>query len=156
MKTIGEIAKEFRELKGWNTTKMAKEVGTSRQSIENLEAVGGRTPRYVKDLARVIGITVDDLLKGSASNAPGASAASVGIRINTTSPIEEIEATVESLSKFLERLTPAERATALGKIGKMEDAYDSASLKKTIVDALRPQTVGEAAAAFTQQGKKAA
>jgi transcriptional regulator with XRE-family HTH domain len=64
MKTIGEQAKEFREAKGWNTSRMAKEVGTSRQSIENLEAAGDRTPRYIKELARVMGTTVDALMAG--------------------------------------------------------------------------------------------
>lgn len=51
MKTIGDRAREFRESKQWNTTRMAKEVGTSRQNIESLEAAGDRTPRYIKDLA---------------------------------------------------------------------------------------------------------
>jgi len=53
MKTIGEKVKEFRESKGWNAARMAKEVGTYRQSIENLEAKGDRKPRYIVDLARV-------------------------------------------------------------------------------------------------------
>ena len=61
MKSIGERAKEFREAKGWNTTEMAKAVGTSRQNIESLDAVGDRKPRYVKDLAKVMGCTVDEL-----------------------------------------------------------------------------------------------
>jgi len=65
MKNIGEQAKAFRESKGWNTTKMAKEVGTSRQSIENLEAKGNRKPHYIIGLARVMGVTVDALLKGA-------------------------------------------------------------------------------------------
>lgn len=62
MKTIGEKAKEFRLSKGWNTTRMGKEVGTSRQNIEKLEEVGNRKPSYILSLARVMGVTVDDLM----------------------------------------------------------------------------------------------
>jgi len=69
MKTIGEKVKEFRESKGWNTTRMAKEVGTYRQSIENLEEKGDRKPRYIVDLARVMGVTVDDLMNATATAA---------------------------------------------------------------------------------------
>lgn len=65
MKTIGEQAKEFRLSKGWNTTRMGKEVGTSRQNIEKLEEVGNRKPSYIVSLARVMGVTVDDLMRGA-------------------------------------------------------------------------------------------
>ena len=64
MKTIGERAQEFRISKEWNTARMAKEVGTSRQSIENLEAAGNRQPRYIARLAKAMGVTVDDLVGG--------------------------------------------------------------------------------------------
>lgn len=42
MKSIGEQAKDFRLAKKWNTTLMAREVGTTRQSIENLDRRVGR------------------------------------------------------------------------------------------------------------------
>ena len=63
-KTIGEQAQEFRVARGWSTGDMARAVGTNRQSIENLEAVGDRRPRYIDRLANVMGVTVDDLLAG--------------------------------------------------------------------------------------------
>jgi transcriptional regulator with XRE-family HTH domain len=62
MKTIGQKVQEFRSGKGWNTTRMAKEVGTSRQNIENLEAKEVGQPRYIKKLAMVMNVSVDDLL----------------------------------------------------------------------------------------------
>lgn len=62
MKTLGEQLKAFREKKGWNTTQMAKAVGTSRQNIESLEAHGNRIPKYLGALASVMGRQVDDLL----------------------------------------------------------------------------------------------
>jgi len=46
---------------------MGKEVGTSRQNIENIEAAGDRQPRYIKKLAQVMGTTVDALLAGCAT-----------------------------------------------------------------------------------------
>ena len=64
MKTIGEQAKAFREARGWSPKEMAAACKTSRQNIETLEAKGARTPRYIKDLARVMGTTVDVLMEG--------------------------------------------------------------------------------------------
>lgn len=64
MKTIGEQVKEFRLDKGWNTTAMAKAVGTSRQNIESLEIAGNRQPRYLKKLASVMGLSTDALING--------------------------------------------------------------------------------------------
>jgi DNA-binding XRE family transcriptional regulator len=63
MKTLGEQAKEFRTGKGWNSTQMAKAVGTSRQNIESLEDHGNRIPKYIADLAAVMETTVDDMLQ---------------------------------------------------------------------------------------------
>lgn len=62
MKTLGEQAKAFRESKGWNSTRMAKEVKTSRQNIESLELEGNRIPKYIGDLAVAMGRSVDDML----------------------------------------------------------------------------------------------
>jgi transcriptional regulator with XRE-family HTH domain len=64
MNTIGEKAKEFRLSKRWNTSDMARAVGTSRQNIENLEAVGDSRPRYIEKLAKTMGVTVDSLISG--------------------------------------------------------------------------------------------
>lgn len=43
---------------------MAAACGTSRQNIEALEKKGNRTPHYIKELAAVMGVTVDDLMHG--------------------------------------------------------------------------------------------
>jgi DNA-binding XRE family transcriptional regulator len=61
-KTLGQQAREFREARGWNTTQMGKELGTSRQNIESLEKEGNRIPKYIGDLAFVMGTTVDEML----------------------------------------------------------------------------------------------
>lgn len=63
-RSIGEQVKEFRLFKGWNTSQMAKAVGTSRQNIEMLESNPERTPRYMKSVAKCMGVTVDELLGG--------------------------------------------------------------------------------------------
>lgn len=67
MKTIGQQAQQYRVFRGWNSTRMAKEVGTSRQNIESLEKVGARTPHYISDLARVMKTSVDVLMRGEYS-----------------------------------------------------------------------------------------
>ena len=64
MRTIGEQAKAFRESRDWTVKEMAAACKTSRQNIETLEAKGARTPRYIKELAKVMGTTVDVLMEG--------------------------------------------------------------------------------------------
>lgn len=62
-KTLGEQAKAFRLAKVWTTAQMGAAVGgVSRQSIENLEASGNRLPKYIGDLAHLMGVTVDEML----------------------------------------------------------------------------------------------
>lgn len=63
MKTLGEQVRAFRDERGWNTTEMAKAVGTSRQNIESLEAHGNRIPKYLGGLAKAMGVRVDVLLE---------------------------------------------------------------------------------------------
>jgi transcriptional regulator with XRE-family HTH domain len=64
MKTIGDQAKAFRLARGWSTKQMAAACKTSRQNIETLESKGDRVPRYIKELAHVMGTTVDVLMEG--------------------------------------------------------------------------------------------
>jgi DNA-binding XRE family transcriptional regulator len=64
MKTLGARVRQFRDhpSRQWSAARMAREVGTTRQSIENLEMGSVGTPRYLAKLAAVMGTTVDDLL----------------------------------------------------------------------------------------------
>lgn len=70
MKTVGELAQEFRIAKGWTTAQMGAACGTKRQNIEQLEAAGDRLPQYIKQLAKVMGTTTDALLSGEIKPAP--------------------------------------------------------------------------------------
>lgn len=72
MKTIGDQVKAFREELSWNTTQMAKAVGTSRQNIESLEASGNRIPKYLGALAATMRRPVDDILREAGLHYPGA------------------------------------------------------------------------------------
>lgn len=65
MNNLGKRVRDFRLAPGrnWTTARMAEAVGTSRQNIENLEKRGFGHPRYIAELARVMGTTVDDLLQ---------------------------------------------------------------------------------------------
>jgi transcriptional regulator with XRE-family HTH domain len=64
MKSLGELVKEWREASGLKTADLAKLVGgtVKRQHIEQLEKAGSRTPRYIAELAKAMGTTVDNLL----------------------------------------------------------------------------------------------
>lgn len=75
MKSIGDLAKEFRKAQGWSYTRMAEEVSrhfqtvVSRQAITQLEAVGARKPHYISALAAVMNTSVDSLLAGHTKGA---------------------------------------------------------------------------------------
>jgi hypothetical protein len=79
MKSIGQLAKDFRVARGWSYTRMSQEVSrhaagaVSRQAITQLEEVGTRKPHYLAALATVMGTTADLLLAGAAE--PGDAAA---------------------------------------------------------------------------------
>jgi transcriptional regulator with XRE-family HTH domain len=62
MKTIGDQVAEYRRAKQLSTAELARQVGKKRQHIEQLEAAGNRIPKYLGDLAAVMGTTVDDML----------------------------------------------------------------------------------------------
>lgn len=71
MKTIGDQAKEFRLVKGWNKTEMAAAVQkhfsegpVNRQKITQLEEAGDRRPQYLAALAKTMGTTVETLEAG--------------------------------------------------------------------------------------------
>lgn len=88
MKTIGEQVKAFRDHMNWSVKRLAEEVGTSRQNIESMESKGGRTPRYLPQLARVMGVSVDDLMAGRYAP-PGKNVVNIGTVGNQkTKPVE--------------------------------------------------------------------
>jgi transcriptional regulator with XRE-family HTH domain len=64
MRSIGKQARDFRLGKEWSTAEMAKAIGgkVKRQHIEQLEKAGNRRPHYLGDLARVLGVTVDQMM----------------------------------------------------------------------------------------------
>jgi transcriptional regulator with XRE-family HTH domain len=64
MSEIGNSLKNWRIGQKLSTRKLAKMVGTTRQSIENLEKGDVKRPDYIVELARVMGCTVEDLSRG--------------------------------------------------------------------------------------------
>lgn len=80
MNNLGKRVRAFRTApeRDWTTKQMADAVGTSRQNIENLEQKGYGHPRYIADLARVMGTTVDDLLNNTDEAAEAAAPANTG------------------------------------------------------------------------------
>jgi transcriptional regulator with XRE-family HTH domain len=64
MKTMGEIVKKWREEHGLSAAALGKMVGTSRQNIENLEKDEVNQPRYLPQLAWVMGYKNTDELLG--------------------------------------------------------------------------------------------
>ena len=137
MKTIGERAQEFRLAKQWNTTRMAKEVGTSRQSIENLEATGHRSPRYIADLARVMGLTVDELMTGQ----------STPLDYKQNQPLAPVEPTQEAI-KTIATLAQITEALA-GYLMHMDDdgRDDAADILRKL--AHKPENHARAATMLT-------
>lgn len=64
MKTLADQVQEFMALKGWNSQQLADEVGTDRQSVENIWRKGTKMPKYIQALAKVMNTTTDALLAG--------------------------------------------------------------------------------------------
>lgn len=73
MSNIGSALRKWREDQGYSTRQLARMVGTTRQSIENLESGKVKRPDYVVALARVIGADVTALAAGRVvlTRAPG-------------------------------------------------------------------------------------
>ena len=95
------------------------------------------------------------LVESTAAITSGNLSGSAGIRISAKGTLQGVDTSVETIAQALSQLGEIERAAAIGKIGMLAHAHDSAALKQSIVDALSP-TVGQAAEAFAQSGKKAA
>ena len=114
MKTIGDQAKAFRVARGWSVKEMAAACKTSRQNIETLEAKGDRVPRYIKELAHVMGTTVDTLMEGRyrVGGASIAAAPALPPAPQETRPSEpgEIEGALRVLADALKAADPIVRA----------------------------------------------
>lgn len=99
---LGRRVREFRTTRKWSTARMAKEVGTSRQNIENLEKKEFAHPHYIADLARVMGTTVDELLGQDAPVAgPGDAEPSAGEWAHLLEYREAAAAAKEQASRLL-------------------------------------------------------
>jgi transcriptional regulator with XRE-family HTH domain len=170
MKTIGEQVKEFRLDKGWNTTAMAKAVGTSRQNIESLEAAGNRQPRYLKKLSLVMGLTTDALINGcyasptlAAQSPPPAdnlpisgqkqllasesiASGAIDINANRRGPLAPQDVVV-ALGALLAGVQSERSASVAGLLADFARSPGDAWLADMLTKALEPE-------AFTQQGQR--
>lgn len=63
--SISIRVKSRREQLGFTQTELAEKVGTTQQSIEQLEGGKIRRPRYLPELASVFGVSVEWLLNGN-------------------------------------------------------------------------------------------
>ena len=139
MKSLGKKAQEFRIAKGWNTTQMAKAVGTSRQNIENLESKEVGQPRYLKKLAAVMGSSADELLGQVFATTPAEANAMGGtasIRLSATGSVQGVDTSVETIAQALIKMSEAQRELMAGKLASLARAPDSPTLKKSISESL--------------------
>ncbi|WP_306587669.1 LexA family protein [Hafnia paralvei] len=63
--TIGNRVRTSRDALGITQVELAEKVGTSQQSIEQLESGKIKRPRYLPELALALGVSIDWLLKGT-------------------------------------------------------------------------------------------
>lgn len=110
MKTIGEQAKAFREARGWSPKEMAAACKTSRQNIETLEAKGARTPRYIKELARVMGTTVDVLMEGRYEMGAAEAQATRPAILEAAPSADKVTRAIEVLAAALQPMDKATRS----------------------------------------------
>lgn len=104
MKTLGAKVREFREhpSRQWSAAELAQRVGTTRQSIENLEHGLVRLPHYIVKLADVMDSSVDDLLNRPAK--PHAARMDVG-----TYSVPTLESALDQIGLALAALPDAVR-----------------------------------------------
>lgn len=68
---IGIRVKNKRDALGLTQGQLAEKAGTSQQSIEQLEAGKTKRPRYLPELARALGVTIEWLLDGNVATIRG-------------------------------------------------------------------------------------
>lgn len=88
---LGDKVRELREARGWNQSELARRRGpkVSPQNIQQLEDGTVKQPRYLADLARALGATVEELLSSSPPRV--AEPASVyGVRKDILSEVIEV------------------------------------------------------------------
>ncbi|ARU94587.1 LexA family protein [Tatumella citrea] len=68
---IGDRVKIKRDSLGLTQTQLAEKVGTSQQSIEQLEGGKTKRPRYLPELSSVLGVSAKWLLEGSDDEVKG-------------------------------------------------------------------------------------
>ena len=137
MKTLGDQAKAFREARGWNTTEMANAIGTTRQNIESLEERGNRLPKYIGDLALLMGKSVDDMLiqAGLAKSALLQGRKTKGspwpfklVKQDQYDLLDDLEkgAVQQEMQRHIEALLSQRRSSRPGKLSVSRDGDDSA------------------------------
>lgn len=123
MNTLGKKVKAFRTApeRKWSAERMAQEVGTSRQNIQNLESKGFGHPRYIADLARVMGTSVDVLL-----DRRDASALAIEAKTTTSgaSPLREAVRQMAHYFAGLDNTTREFIATLLPRIAQHPESAD--------------------------------
>lgn len=76
--SLGENVRKFRQEKGWSQDELARRIGVRQGTINAIEQ-GGRT-KYLAELARVFGKTVDELDPPAAGTVPLAPPSLYGVR----------------------------------------------------------------------------
>lgn len=56
---IANYIKQLRENRGWNQIELAKKVGVSRGTIQNLE--GAKNPQQLKNLSKILAVLEEDI-----------------------------------------------------------------------------------------------
>lgn len=64
MSNLGETIVKARSAKGWSQEDLAKRAGVSQGTIGHLESGRNTTSRKLPDIARALGLTVEELLAG--------------------------------------------------------------------------------------------
>lgn len=74
MSTLASRCKELRAQRGLTQVELAALLGLAHQNISNLESGKiARAPRYINDLADILGVTVDYLTRGESHDYANAS-----------------------------------------------------------------------------------
>jgi transcriptional regulator with XRE-family HTH domain len=128
MNSLGKKVKAFRTApeRKWTLDRMAKEVGTSRQNISNLESKGFGQPRYIADLARVMGTTVDVLLENADGTFTAVQVKPPGQQAANKPPYTLLDL-VNDLASHMAKMDPLTREAVANALPRLANAADESA-----------------------------
>lgn len=140
MDTIDQQVRAFLKEREWKPPRLAEEVGTSRQNIDNLLAGTVKIPAYIVRLADVMETSTDELLgrQPPATKRQAATTAAI-----VTLPKPSIRAVLVVLADALSRSSRTRRKTVAALLGDLAENPGGEETLEALCNLLDPPQGGK-------------